>query len=128
MAIDKELQFVLGYLDDYYSYAKHPTSVKAKVLLADAGIDSKSANELIAIIQKYGVAKYKARLKAYTKTEKVLQDKIPAEDLAPDYMLINDEAPGDSYDFKDELTIDGAEDEETLDLEQSLLTHDSSFR
>lgn len=130
MAIDAK--FALGYLADYYSRAKRPTAVRAKVLLADIGIDSRSANELIAIIQKYGVAKYKSRLqtylKAYTKTEKVLQDDIPANELAPDYMLLNDEFPGDAYDFKDELVTDGIEDQETLDAEQDLLTNDSSFR
>ena len=128
MAIDKKLEFALSYLADYYQQAKNPTPVKAKILLADTGIDAKSANELIAIIQKYGVAKYRSRLQAFTKTEKVLQDDIPANELAPDYMLINDEFPGDSYDFKDELVVDGTEDEETLNAEQTLLTNDSSFR
>lgn len=128
MAIDNDTIFALGYLADYYTKAKNPTPVRAKVLLADLGIDNKSADELIVCINKYGVDKYRTRLAAYTKTEKVLQDDIPANELAPDYMLINDEAVGDSYDFKEELVTDGIEDPEFVQSEQNLLTHDGSFR
>lgn len=128
----EDYSYCLRYVADFLSQHPRPTYVEAKTMLADSGIDNKSAAEVLALVKKYGVSKFRTRLTAFlraaTKTEKVLQDEYAAEDLSPDYLLINDEMPGDHYDFYDELTNDGDEDEEALDVDQDLLMHDGSIR
>lgn len=128
----EDYSYCLRYVADFLNQTPRPTFAQAKVALADAGIDDRSASELVALVKRYGINKFKTKLnaylKAYTKTEKVLQDEYSAEDLSPDYLLINDEMPGDHYDFYDELTNDGDEDEEALDVDQDLLTNDGSIR
>lgn len=128
----EDYTYSLRYIAEFLNQHPRPTVVQAKVILADVGIDNKSANTIISYAVQHGSKALKSRidayLKAYTKTEKVLQDEYSAEDLSPDYLLINDEMPGVHYDFHEELTNDGDEDEEAQDLDQELLTHDGAFR
>lgn len=132
MSLEKKYLYALRYVADFLSQNPKPTSIEARNLLSDAGIDSKTAKQIVSYIQRHGPSKYKTKLsaflKAYTKTEKVLQDQIPSENLSPDYMLINDESTDDTYDFKRELTTDGVEDSESIELDQDLLINDGSFR
>ena len=128
----KDYSYCLRYIADFLDQHPRPTIAQAKVMLADSGIDSRSASELTALVRRHGISKFRTKLNAFltaaTKSEKVLQDEYAAEDLSPDYLLINDEMPGDHYDFYDELTNDGDEDEEALDIDQDLLMHDGSIR
>lgn len=122
------LKYIASFLDQY----PKPTRAQAKIMAADLGLDTQAADEMLNLISKLGAKKISASLKkelrSYTKVEKVLQDSYDSRFLSPEYLLINDESIGDSYEFQEELSNDGVEDEESILDDQNKLSTDGFIR
>lgn len=122
------LKYIASFLDQY----PKPTRAQAKIMAADLGLDTQAADEMLDLIGKLGAKKISASLKkelrSYTKVEKVLQDSYDSRFLSPEYLLINDESIGDSYEFQEELSNDGVEDEESILDDQNKLSTDGFIR
>ena len=122
------LRYIASFLDQY----PKPTRAQAKIMAADLGLDTQAADEMLNLISKLGAKKISASLKkelrSYTKVEKVLQDSYDSRFLSPEYLLINDESIGDSYEFQEELSNDGVEDEESILDDQNKLSTDGFIR
>ena len=123
---------VLHYIAAFLSQYPQPTKAQARIMAADIGLDDQAADEIIDLISKVGAKKISASLKkdlrAYTKVEKVLQDEYDSRFLSPEYLLVNDESVGDSYEFQEELSNDGVEDEESVLDDQDKLATDGFIR
>ena len=115
---------VIKYYDNFIENYYDPS----KMILLATGIDSKTAHDIFALAKKLGnrsfSLKAKRFVKAYTKTERVLQDDYDPAFVSPDYNLVNDESVNDSIDFHDELTNDGEEDFDALEQDKRQLSND----
>lgn len=124
MSNKSALRYIAAFLSQY----PQPTKMQARIIAADIGLDDQAADEIIDLISKVGAKKISASLKkelcAYTKVEKVLQDEYDSRFLSPEYLLVNDESVGDSYEFQEELSNDGIEDEESILDDQDKLATD----
>ena len=120
--------YAIKYTANLLAANPNLTLSKAMPILADAGIDSKTAHDIFALAKKLGnrsfSLKAKRFVKAYTKTERVLQDDYDPAFVSPDYNLVNDESVNDSIDFHDELTNDGEEDFDALEQDKRQLSND----
>lgn len=122
------LKYIASFLDQY----PKPTKAQARIMAADLGLDTQAADELLDLISSLGAKKISASIKkelrSYTKVEKVLQDSYDSRFLSPEYLLINDESVGDAYEFQEELSNDGIEDEESILDDQDKLSTDGFIR